>query len=282
MILDGRGFAIFMMSWSEIARGLPLSVKPHMDRSFLSPRKPPKVHFPHPEYSKLERPLIPTLIPNNTTVTKSFCISPSMIFKLRKLAMQDNNNSNNNKSAPDSQAPTTFELISALTWICWTKAMKVGPEETNQICTAVDGRHKLQPPMPEGYVGNGIVWSCAQSRARDLTAQPFSYVVGIVHAAIKAVTEEYVRSTIDFHEVTRKPLEPDNTMFITKWSRLPFYEIDFGWGVPSQVAPGATFDNLVVVLSHQMDSEDRVISLNLPLDAMEIFQEVIQSRLNDI
>ncbi|KAL8477273.1 hypothetical protein ACS0TY_029531 [Phlomoides rotata] len=269
VMFDGIGFADFMKSWSGIARGFPLPIRPHLDRSILSPRTPPKIYFPHHEF--LEGPLTPILIPNPLLVTKSFCFTPTMLSRLRELVMQNNNN----KNEPVSRAPTNFELISALTWIYCTMAKKVGPEEISQLCTAVDGRHKLQPPIPKGYFGNGITWSCARSRAQDLTSQPLTYVVGIVHNAIRTVTKDHIKSTIDFHEVTRKPLGMVNTMYITKWNRLPIYEIDFGWGVASQVAPGAILENLIIYLSHEKDSKNVVISLSLLVDAMDIFQELI-------
>ncbi|KAI3457667.1 hypothetical protein Pfo_014330 [Paulownia fortunei] len=278
VLMDGQGLTDFVTSWCQVAKGLPLSTHPHLDRSILSPRQPPKFDIPHPEYSKSRSPLIPLLghkQEEKVIVTRSFCLTPTKLSQLRKLAMQKNNN-----NETISPAPTSFELISALAWICWTRARKVSPEKTSQIVTAIDGRAKFQPPMPRSYFGNGIAWSCAQSRARELTSEPFSYAVGIVRDAIKAVTEEYIRSAIDYHEVTRKPLEHENTLWITKWSRIPFYEIDFGWGEATQVAPASIMENLVVSLSQGKDSKNLVMSLSLPTEAMEIFQELMESELN--
>ncbi|KAH6788673.1 hypothetical protein C2S51_003679 [Perilla frutescens var. frutescens] len=278
VFFDGIGFADFMASWSEIARGLPLSINPCLDRSILFARKSPKIEFLHPEYSKIERPLTPLFTQGDkTTLTKSFCFTPTAVSRLRKSGQ--NNNDNNNKNEPVSRVPTTFELISALAWTCWTKAKKLSPGETSQVVTAVNGRSKLRPPVAEGYFGNCIVWACAKSTAQELTSKPFSYAVGMVHNALNAVTEDYVRSAIDFHELTGRPLESENTMWITKWSRLPFYEIDFGWGRASKVAPGAVLENLAVILSDEKDSKNMVVSMSLPAEAMEMFQELIESEL---
>ncbi|KAL8512949.1 hypothetical protein ACS0TY_019202 [Phlomoides rotata] len=274
VMFDGTGLTDFMKSWSEIARGLRLSIKPHLDRSILSPRKPPKDHFPH----QLEKPLTPPLPHEREQfiVNKSFIFTPTTLTRLRELAMQ-----NNNKNEAVSRAPTTFELISALTWIFWTKAKKLGPDETSQIGIALDGRHKLQPPMPTGYFGNCIVKTCAQSRAQDLMKQPLSYAVGVLHDAIKAMTGDYIRSIIDFLEITRKPINADNKVMISKWTRLPFYEIDFGWGVASQVAPGAIVEDFAYLLFHGKDNKNLVLSVTLPSDAMEVFQGLITSQLKD-
>ncbi|KAH6837393.1 hypothetical protein C2S53_010795 [Perilla frutescens var. hirtella] len=284
VLIDGRGFSDFLMNWSQFAKGLPISTCPNLDKSIFSPNQSPQIiQIPHPEYSKSKSPLIPSLTQNQRKImlNNSFCFTPTKFSQLKKLALHNNNDNNNNNNNPVSRAPTDFELISALVWICWTKATRVSPEKTTQILTAVDGRPKLQPPLPPGYFGNGIVWSCARSRAEELTSQPFSYTVGIVHDAIKAVTEDSIRSAMDFHEVTRKPLEQENTLWITKWSRLPFYEADFGWGTAEQVAPASLVDNLVVSLSQGKDiTRNLVISVRLPAEEMEVFKDLIQSELN--
>ncbi|KAL8474130.1 hypothetical protein ACS0TY_030825 [Phlomoides rotata] len=95
---------------------------------------------------------------------------------------------NNNE---EKSYPTTFEVISALTWICWTKAKNVGPDETSRIGIAVDGRHKLHPPMPKGYFGNCIVMPCVQSRARDLTRMPLSYAVGTSDRRLHQINDRF-------------------------------------------------------------------------------------------
>ncbi|KAH6780962.1 hypothetical protein C2S52_012199 [Perilla frutescens var. hirtella] len=282
VLIDGRGFTDLLMNWSQVAKGLPMLTSPNLDTSIFSPNQSPQIHSSHPEYSKSKSPLIPTLNQKQHKIilNNSFCFTPTKISQLKKLALHNNNNNNNNnEEEPNSRAPTSFELISALVWICWTKATRVSPEKTTQILTAVDGRPKLQPPLPPGYLGNGIVWSCARSKAQELTSQAFSHAVGIVRDAIKAVTEDYIRSAIDFHEVTRKPLEKENTLWITKWSRLPFYEADFGWGTAEQVAPASLLDNLVVFLSQGKDSRNLVISVRLPAEEMEIFKELIESEI---
>ncbi|KAL3849313.1 hypothetical protein ACJIZ3_011195 [Penstemon smallii] len=269
ILMDGRSFADFLIYWCQITKKSHLSIPPHLDSSILSSRQPPKIQNSHPEYSKSKAPLIPQLTQKQIKINKSFTFTPLNLSLLNKLAMQNNPNF----------TPTAFELISAVIWICWTKALKLSPTKTTQILTAVDGRQKFDPPLPKPYFGNGIVWSCARSKVDDLTRAPFSFAVRIVQEAIKEVTEEYIRSAIDYHELTRKPLEQENTLWITKWSRLPFYEVDFMWGEPRQVAPASLVDNLVVTLSEGNKSEKLVVSLSLPAEAMEIFEEQMELKL---
>ncbi|XVF44780.1 hypothetical protein PTKIN_Ptkin02bG0151400 [Pterospermum kingtungense] len=175
--------------------------------------------------------------------------------------------------------PTSFEVISALMWIMRTKAFKIEAHRTTKLLTAVDGRPKFKPALLECFFGNGIVWSCAQCMAGDLVRKPFSFAVKIVHEAIKEVTEDYIKSAIDYYELTRRGLEMENTCWITKWSRLTFYDVDFGWGKPQQVAPASLVDNLAVTLAQEKDSKNIILSVGLPVSVMKIFQELMQSVL---
>ncbi|CAK9167187.1 unnamed protein product [Ilex paraguariensis] len=102
-----------------------------------------------------------------------------MIKKLRSMAID---------GAQLNSDPTGFELISALIWIGRTKALVIKPDQTTKLLTTTDGRQKFRPPLPKGYFGNGIAWSCAQCSAGDLMTKPFSFAVKIVHEAIKAKT----------------------------------------------------------------------------------------------
>ncbi|XP_027155716.1 omega-hydroxypalmitate O-feruloyl transferase-like [Coffea eugenioides] len=250
---------------------MPLSVLPHLDRSILSPRLPPIVNITHDEYIKQEKKRLafpPSL--NGKVMHKSFCFYKNTLCRLRLLAMEVKD---------ISTTPTNFELISALLWINWTKAFKIKPEATTRILTAVDGRPKSKPPLPNCYFGNGIAWSCAHSKAGELAQKPFSFAVKFVHDATKAVTEDYIKSAIDHYEVARQQLEFQDTFWISKWSRLPFNEIKFGWGDPQEVAPASLVDNLVVCVSQGKDIENIVVSLSLPSVVMERFEGFMKEEL---
>ncbi|CAN1131667.1 Protein DOWNY MILDEW RESISTANCE 6 [Linum perenne] len=53
------------------------------------------------------------------------------------------------------------------------------------------------------------------------------------------VSEEYLRSTIDYVEIDRpRRLEFGGKLTITQWTRFPIYEMaDFGWGRPVYAGP---------------------------------------------
>ncbi|XP_022762417.1 omega-hydroxypalmitate O-feruloyl transferase-like [Durio zibethinus] len=272
VLVDGKALADFLNSWSQITKGLPLSVVPFLDRTILSARQPPLIDIPHPEYVRKERPTKNASLQfPEPLVYQSFCVEPKKLYQLKQLA----------KEGEFAAPPSSFEVISALMWIMRTKAFKIEPHKTTKLLIAVDGRPKYKPPLPECFFGNGIAFSCAQCTARDLVQKPFSFAVKIVHESIKEVTEGYIRSAIDYYELTRGGLEIENTCWISKWSRLTFYDVDFGWGKPQQVAPASIVENLVLTLAQGKDSKNLILSLALPESAMKIFQELMQSELNE-
>ncbi|OMP05763.1 Transferase [Corchorus olitorius] len=269
VVVDGKALADFLNSWAEITKGLPLSLNPFLDRTIFSARQPALVDAPHPEYIRNEKLVknIPLQF-QEPIINQSFCFEPNKLRQLKQLAQDESNTQF-----------TSFEIISALMWIMRTKAFNIEPHKTTKLLTAVDGRPKFKPSLPECYFGNGIVWSCAQSTAGDLIEKPFSHAVKIVQEAIKEVTEDYVKSAIDYYELTRAQLEMENTCWISKWSRLTFYDVDFGWGKPQQVAPASMVDNLVLTLGQEKDSKNIILSLGLPESVMKIFQELMHSEL---
>lgn len=271
VVVDAKGIADFLNYWAETTRGLPLSVDPYLDRSILSPTQPLPIHISHP-----------ALLPNQNLAQniylqfqepisyQSFFFEPKKLSQLKKTGKENESDAH----------PTSFEVISALVWIMRNKAFKIEPHKKTKLLTAVDIRSKLNPPLPKYFFGNGIVMSYAECIAGDLIEKPFSFAVKLVHESIKVVTEDYVRSAIDYYGLTRGQYGMENTVWISKWSRLPFYDVDFGWGKPQQVAPASLVDNLDLTLLQEKDGDNIILSLGLPESVMKIFRELMQSELN--
>ncbi|GLT47468.1 hypothetical protein SLA2020_211650 [Shorea laevis] len=236
ILMDGEALLYFLKSWGKITRGIHLSVEPYLDRSILSPRQPPILDIPHPEFVKLKTK---TSTPSDqeSRVYQSFCFKPQKLQQLKQLAKEKGSVTN----------PTSFEVISALMWIMRTKAFKTEPHVTIKLLT----------------------------RECDLIEQPFSFAVKIVQEALKKVTDDYIKSTIDYYEVTRDVPQAENTAWISKWSRLPFYEIDFGWGEPVQVAPASMVWNFAVTISQRRESGNIILTLGFPESVMERFRQMM-------
>jgi len=266
-MFDGIGAMEFVNSWSETARGLPLCVPPFIDRSILKARNPPKIEYLHQEFAEIEDKSSTIDLYKDETIYSSFYFDSDMLENIKMKAMEDG----------VLEKCTTFEGLSAFVWRARTKALRIQPDQQTKLLFAVDGRPKYNPPLPKGYFGNGIVLTNSFCHAGELLDKPLSHAVGLVKEAIKMVTDSYMRSAMDYFEVTRARPSLASTLLITTWSRLSFYTTDFGWGEPVLSGPVALPEKEVILfLSHGKERKSINELLGSPASAMKIFQELMQ------
>ncbi|WOK96635.1 hypothetical protein Cni_G05342 [Canna indica] len=267
-MFDGLGAMEFVNSWCETARGLPLSVPPFMDRTILKSREPPLLQFPHHEFSEVQdSPLTLSLYQDEPLLYKSFFFPSQKVEHLKRAAMAD--------GALDRC--TSFEALSAFVWRARAKALRLEGSQKSKLLFAVDGRSRFEPPLPEGYFGNGIVLTSSVCETRELLERPFSFVVGLVQEAVGMITDGYMRSAIDYFEVTRVRPPLTATLLITTWSRLGFHTADFGWGAPLQSGPVTLPEKEVVLfLSHGKERRSTNVLLGLPASAMAEFEGLME------
>ncbi|KAI7982488.1 Omega-hydroxypalmitate O-feruloyl transferase, partial [Camellia lanceoleosa] len=159
-MFDGLGAMEFVNSWGETARGLPLMVPPFLDRSILKTRNPPKIEFPHHEFIEIE---------------DKFDTLETLKLKATEDGFLDK--------------CTTFEALSAFVWRARTRALKLKPDQQTKLLFAIDGRSRFNSPIPKGYCGNG-----------EQVDNPLSFTIKLVQEAVKLVTDDYMRSAIDYFE----------------------------------------------------------------------------------
>ncbi|GMJ09431.1 hydroxycinnamoyl- CoA:omega-hydroxyacid O-hydroxycinnamoyltransferase [Hibiscus trionum] len=264
-MFDGIGAMEFVNSWGETARGLPLTVPPFLDRTILKARSPPKIDHLHQEFAEIEdKSSTSELYNDHEILYRSFCFEPEKLEKLKENAMEDG----------VREKCTSFEALSAFVWRARTKALNLLSDQQTKLLFAVDGRSKLNPPLPKGYLGNGIKLTNSICEAGELLEKPFSHAVGLIQKAIKMVTDGYMRSAIDYFEVTRGRPSLSSTLLITAWSRLSFHTTDFGWGEPVLSGPVVLPEKEVILfLSHGKERRSINVLLGLPASAMKLFQE---------
>ncbi|XP_010554116.1 PREDICTED: omega-hydroxypalmitate O-feruloyl transferase [Tarenaya hassleriana] len=265
-MFDGIGAMEFVNSWGQTARGLPLTTPPFSDRTILRARNPPKIEHLHQEFAEIDdKSNINALYAGEPMLYRSFFFDQDKIKKLKLKATEDGEVLDN---------CTTFEALSAFVWRARTKALKMLNDQKTKLLFAVDGRAKFEPPLPKGYVGNGIVLTNAICEAGELLEKPLAFAVGLVRDAIKMVTDGYMRSAIDYFEVTRARPSLSSTLLITAWSRLSFHTTDFGWGEPVLSGPVALPEKEVILfLSHGEQRRSINVLLGLPGSAMDVFEE---------
>ena len=271
-MFDGIAAMEFVNSWAETARGLPLSNPPILDRSILAARVPPIINHPHTEFQEIEdlSALQDLSLDAHNMAYRSFCFSPESLDRLKKKAMAD--------GALPRQC-TSFEALSGLVWKARSEAMDMKPEQKTKLLFAVDGRAKFVPPLPRGYMGNGIVLTFALAEAGQLRDKPLSNAVRHVQDAIALVTDDYMRSAIDFFEVTRSPMPFATSLTIAQWSRLSFHTSDFGWGEPVHTGPVYYPKEIILFLSHGEDRTSINVLLKLSPKAMQKFEEILKREL---
>lgn len=264
-MFDGLGAMEFVNSWSETARGLPLSIPPYLDRSLLQARSPPKIEYPHLEFSEIEN--LSSFTEDSELEYRSFCFSPERLAELKRTAMEDGT----------LEKCTTFEALSAHVWRCRSRALQMAPNQETKLLFAVDGRKRFDPPLPKGYFGNGIVLTNCLSKTGNLAEKHLSYAVELVQKGIRMITDNYMRSAIDCFEINRAKPSLTATLVITTWSHLSFHTGDFGWGEPVQTGPVTLPEREVVLfLSHGKERKSINVLLGLPPPAMQRFEDYIK------
>ncbi|KAF3337200.1 omega-hydroxypalmitate O-feruloyl transferase-like protein [Carex littledalei] len=268
-MFDGIGAMEFVNSWAETSRGTTSPIPPFSNRSILKPRNPLFVNFPHNEFTELDDSSNSSinLYQEEALLYQSFNFNQERLNHIKTLAMQDGT----------LEKCTTFEVLAAFVWRARSEAMGFDPNKRTKLLFAVDGRSRLNPPLPNRYFGNGIVLTNSICKVGELLSNPLSYTVGLVQDAIKMVTDDYIRSAVDYFEMTRLRPSLASTLLITTWSRLDFHSTDFGWGEPVQSGPVTLPEKEVTLfLSSGKEKKNINVLLGLPSSAMERFKELME------
>ncbi|KAE8705212.1 Omega-hydroxypalmitate O-feruloyl transferase [Hibiscus syriacus] len=267
-MLDGIAAMEFVNGWGEVTRGLPLKTPPVLDRTILKPRNPPTIEFEHHEFDDIKDISKTNKLYEEEMVFKSFLFDCEKLGHLKEQAIEDG----------ALTKCTTFEVLAAFVWRARCKALNLVPEQQTKLLFAVDGRQRLIPQLPQGFAGNGIVLAYSISTAGELVDKPLSFAVGLIQEAVKlASTDSFMRSAIDYFEVTRARPSLDGTVLITTWSKLSFYSMDFGWGEPISSGPAALPEKPVVLfLPHHEHKRSINVLLGLPVSGMKAFEGLMQ------
>ncbi|KAK9288240.1 hypothetical protein L1049_016689 [Liquidambar formosana] len=235
---------------ASICRGEGLKTQViYSDRTCIRARNPPQIKYPHKEYVKLTEvsslasPFTlhiqsspSPLISSNKYIFKLFSFTPEKLCSLKEKAIIK---------------CSSFEAIVAHIWRARTKAVFNNPDEFSTVLFAVDIRNIISPPLPNGFAGNAVITAFATGKVSDLVEKPFSFCVEMVKEARNRVTDEYVRSVIDWLEVYRGiPATCNGNFYVSAWWKLPFCELDFGFGKAVHGGPVVSGnDEFVLLLS---------------------------------
>lgn len=269
-LADGLSTVEFLHAWAETTRGLPISLPPFLDRSLLTARSPPTAQFPNPAFTDLSSPLNvdASPFPSLPILHRSFSFDPAKLSRLKQLATDAGEH--------DRPPPSTFAALAGLVWRSRTKALNIPSADPTKLLFAVDGRKRLKPPLPSGFFGNGIYFACCLCPAGELIDRPLAHTVRMVQSAIWEVSDESIRATIDYYEVTRALPSLAGTLVLTDWTRLGFGATDFGWGCAAQTGPAELPGKEVALfLPSGKCKTSTTVVIGLSAPAMDTFDELM-------
>ncbi|KAJ4771645.1 HXXXD-type acyl-transferase family protein [Rhynchospora pubera] len=262
---------VMIQTWAAVARGdMANIIPPSFDRNLLRGRSPPRVTFNYPEYTTDP---VPAAAPK-CCLTAKFTLSRKQIQSLRS------------RQSGGSIRISSFSTIAALVWKCYCISKGLAPSTQTRLIFVADVRRRLCPPLPKTYIGNVVVRTSAVSEISTITSKPVHVVAEIVQSAVDGITDEFVRSFIDYLELMKgKTLHStlgltESNLRISSISGLPIYEANLGWGAPQKAsgafAPG---NNNVYVLDEPGRNAGLLMYITLDATIMPLFEKAFYEEL---
>ncbi|KAK6117504.1 hypothetical protein DH2020_048724 [Rehmannia glutinosa] len=220
-----------------------------------------------PDYIKPDDPVLGLSLPGSKQELdyRVLKITPKDIGFLKSKA----------KPASDHNASikiTSHNVVAALIWRCRAlSSCDIDKNKDKQITIlyAVDIRSRMNNALPLEYCGNAVLGGYALAKCEDIEKWPFSELVRMVSEGIARVTDEYVKSAIDWLEVNKGM--PFGDCMVTSWLRLGFDQVEFPWGKPACCVPVANQFERVCYVFPGADGDINVL-VQRPAEDMERFQ----------
>ncbi|KAL2333550.1 hypothetical protein Fmac_014763 [Flemingia macrophylla] len=267
---DASGIGQFLNVLAEIACGAQKpSVLPLWHRELLCARDPPKVAYTHPEYEH-ELPDIRSMyIPKNC----SFFFGPKEISSIRALLPHH-----------IATKSTTFEVLTAWIWRSYTESLNLqNPDQEVYLIIPVNARFghcKFNPPLPDGFYGNAIVFPLEGTTVKNLLCRPLEYSLELVKKAKYKANEDYVHSVLELIAKKERPFYfRSGSFMVTDHTKAGFQDVNFGWGTPlyNGIAEGGLGNMLgasaYVPHTNSKGEEGKVVMMCMPEYAMKCFRK---------
>ncbi|RWR72440.1 spermidine hydroxycinnamoyl transferase [Cinnamomum micranthum f. kanehirae] len=289
--MDGPSAAHFFCTWAKIActGKADICMPPCLDRTLLRVRDPSvKPVFKHEEFKPPPR-LDHGGERRKETTVEMFKLTYQQVNAMREAA-------NMGRSSATGPRFSRYESIAAHIWRSTCKARGLEDDQMTELQIAVQGRTRLQPPLPVDFIGNVVFRATVVARSGDLVTGPVGHVAGRIKEVLEKMKDKYLRSTLDFlngqedltplrsgaHTLgcTQGKFYGCPNMVLTSWLGMPFYDADFGWGPPMYMGPATLVNDGkgFIIPAKKEDDGGVIIALCLQTKHMEALKELLLSK----
>ncbi|KAL5556967.1 hypothetical protein UlMin_039203 [Ulmus minor] len=253
-VVDGNSFWHFFNTWSQLSRGITVISETHpvFGREYLKGIIDLPLQIPFTDNELSNRSIPPKL---NQRV---FHFSKEKISQLKAKA--------NSEMSNDMSSNTKISSLQALLahlWISITRNRRLNPDLEVIYRVAVGLRQRLQPPLPDQYLGNAVKVVTVKSRAGELLQRGLGWAAWQINKMIASVSSTEAKRYLEDWAKNPKLLAKTkgellliNPKLVTGSSpRFDVYGNDFGWGKPLAVrsGPGNKFDGKLTVFEGAED-----------------------------
>ncbi|KAL6517748.1 hypothetical protein OROMI_033449 [Orobanche minor] len=235
-VLDGASLSTFLRTWADFASpstGERKIVLPDFSASTLFPANDWRL-------KDASMAMWGSMMKEVPFVTKRFVFNGSKIEILKDMATR----------LMGDTRPTRVETVSGFIWKCAMVASseRCGFKRPSLITHLVNLRRRATPNLPEESIGN-LTWvASAKCGGGERENLEFCELVDEVRKCVSRIDGDFVRRLRGHggFEIMRECLgdiegfgcEEDNVdhFGFTRWCKLGFYDVDFGWGRPVWVS----------------------------------------------
>ncbi|KAK8607154.1 hypothetical protein V6N13_052898 [Hibiscus sabdariffa] len=281
-VLDGRTTTVFIKSWAYICNQdnspLPPELTPFFDRSLL--KGPDGVDMLYLNQwlamSGKSLKLTTTAGEGPDPVRATFEITRDGFNKLRERVLSEVADGGTQLHL------STFVLTYAHVATCKVKARGGDGDRGVILGFTVDCRRRLNPPVPENYLGNCNTGMYEFVKARDFLGEDgFVCAVQKVSGMVKVLKERGVlegieRKLSDTFDLIKE--QPDSKIQIISVAGSPIFGVygsDFGWGKPQKVEIVSIEEYEAFSMAESRDGSGGVeVGLALQRHEMETFSSL--------
>ncbi|KAL9415542.1 hypothetical protein AB3S75_043768 [Citrus x aurantiifolia] len=232
-----------------MTRGVPISIPPPLidPTLLLGLRVPTSPKFHHIEYDpppSINASTQNTLCQSNLEPVSSVILNLSVDqINTLKAKSKENHGSTINF--------TKFEVIVAHLWRCLCKVLGLPDDQASKLLIPINGRSRLNTPLPSGYIGNVLFTGTSIALSGDILSEPLNFTAERIHKALMRMDDEYLKSALAYLKQ-----QPDLSVLkrgahtfecpnvnVSNLFHMPIYDANFGWGRPLFFRPIVLYDS---------------------------------------